>query len=65
MTVLIECFDMQNESLVNRVQDMTQRIINRGVLIRFLGNSHIYQTPETNCFIAARATGAHEVLFNV
>ena len=29
VTVLIECFHLQNETLVNGVQDMSQKIINR------------------------------------
>ena len=37
----------------------------RGVLITFVGNLHIYQAPESNCFIAACAIGALEALFNV
>ena len=32
---------------------------------RFLGSFHVYQLPKSNCFTAARATGAHKVLFNV
>ena len=28
-------------------------------------NPHIYQPPESNCFIAVRAIGAHEALLNV
>ena len=34
------------------------------VLIRFVGKPHVYQAPESSCFIAARAIGAHEVQFN-
>ena len=41
------------------------KIINRGILITFAGNPHVYQAPESNCFIAARAIGAHEALFIV
>ena len=65
MTVLIECFHLENETLVNGVQNMSQNVINRWVLIRFAGNPHVYQAPARNCFIAARAIWAHEVLFNV
>ena len=36
-----------------------------GVLIRFVGNPHVYQAPESNYFIAACAIRAHEALFNV
>ena len=65
---------MQNETIVNEVQDMSQKVTNREVLIRFRGlkyfskyaeNPHIYQAPECNCFIAARAIGTLEALFNV
>ena len=63
MTVLIECFHLQNETCVNGVQDMSQIIINRGVLIKFVGNPRVYQAPKSSCFIAARAIGAHEALF--
>ena len=34
------------------------------VLLRFVGNPHVYQAPESGCFIAARAIGAHEALFH-
>ena len=34
-------------------------------LIRFVGNSHVYQAPKSNCFIAARVTGANKELFSV
>ena len=40
------------------------KIISWG-LIKLVGNSHVYQAPRSNCFIAARAIGAHKVLFNV
>ena len=64
MTVLIECFHLQNDTLVNGVQDMSQKIINWGVvLIRFVGNPHFYQAPKSSSFIAARAIRAHEALF--
>ena len=36
----------------------------RVVLIKFAGNPHVYQAPESSCLIAARANGAHEGLFN-
>ena len=57
----MECVHLQKET-VNGVQDMSQ--LTEG-LIRFVGNSHVYQTPKSNCFIAARANGAHKALFNV
>ena len=38
---------------------------NPGVFIRFVGYPHVYQAPESNCFIAARAVGAYKALFNV
>ena len=31
-------FHLQNETLVNRVQDMSQKVINLRVFIRFVGN---------------------------
>ena len=34
-------------------------------LIRFAGNSHVYQAPKSNCFIAAHVTGANKELFSV
>ena len=40
------------------------KIINWG-LIKLVGNSHVYQAPKSNGFIAARAIGAYKVLFNV
>ena len=36
-----------------------------GGLIRFAGNSHVYQVPKRNCFIAVLAIGAHKALFSV
>ena len=36
-----------------------------GGLIRFVGNSHVYQAPKSNCFISVRAIGAHKALLNV
>ena len=65
MTVLIECFHLQNETLLSGVQNMSQKIIKQGGHIRFVGNSHIYQASKSNCFIAARAIGAHKALFLV
>ena len=65
MTVLIVCFHLQNETLVNGVQDMRQKIINRGVLISFVGNRSVLQGPESTCFIVAPALGAHEAMFNL
>ena len=63
--LLIECFHLENETLVNGVQNVRQNVINRGVLIGFVGNPLVYQAPEINCFIAARAVSAHKVLFIV
>ena len=37
MMVLIGCFHLQKEALVNRVQDMSQKVLNLGVSIRFGG----------------------------
>ena len=37
------------------------KIINRGAL----GNSHVYQAPQSNCFIAAPANRACKALFSV
>ena len=31
-------------------------------MIRFVGNPHVYEAPESSCLIAARAIGAHEAL---
>ena len=70
---LMESLHLQSETIANEVQDMSQKVINWWVLIRFrgrgyfpkyVGNPHIYQAPKSNCFIAARAIGAHEALFN-
>ena len=72
--MLIGCFHLQNETLVNAVQDMNQKVTNWGVgvLIMFGGqkyfpkyieNSHTYQAPESNYFIAALAIGAQEAPF--
>ena len=63
MTLLIECFHLQNETLVNGVQDMSKKRLT-GRLIRFVGSIHLYQAPESY-FIAAHGIGAHEVLFNL
>ena len=61
---------------VNRMFPFAKRDINRGsryepknnwlrvVLIRFVANPHVYQAPESSCFIAVRAIGGHEALFN-
>ena len=32
-------------------------------LVWFVGNPHVYEAPESSCFIAARVIGAHEALF--
>ena len=61
----IECFHLQNETLVNGVQDMSQKIIYRGYLIRFVGNAHVYQALESSCFISASATGTQKAQFNL
>ena len=29
----------------------SKKKINRGVLIRFIGNPYVHQTPENNCFM--------------
>ena len=50
---------------MNGVQDMSQKIIIREVLIRFAGKPRVYHAPESNFFIAARAIGANELLFNL
>ena len=44
---------------------ISQNVIHQGVLIRFVGSSHIYQAPKSNCFIAACAISARKVLLNV
>ena len=44
--------------------NMSQNVINQGVLIRFIDNPHVYQARENNCFITARKIWVHEVLFN-
>ena len=50
---------------------MSQKVIKRGVLIRFeyffkyVGNLHIYQEPKSNSLIAADTIRAHKVLFNL
>ena len=41
------------------------KIIYRGILIRFVGNPHVYQVHESSCFIAAHAIRVHEALFNL
>ena len=64
MRVLTECFHLQYKTLVNGIQDMSQKN-NRMVLIRFVDNLHVYQATESSCFIAARVIGAHETLFNL
>ena len=51
---------------MNGIQDISQKIINRGVLMRFAGNPHVYQAPKSNCCsCAACAIGAHEALFSL
>ena len=50
---------------MNWVQDMSQKLINRWVLISFEGSPHVYQAPKNGCFTAARAIMAQEALFNL
>ena len=62
---------------VDRMSQLEKRDINRGsryepknnrprvVLIRFVVNPQVYQAPESSYFIAARAIGAYEALFNI
>ena len=70
--MFIGCLHQQNEILVNEIQNISQKVINREVLIRFgdrqhfpiyLGNTHNYQACESNYFIVARAIGIHKALF--
>ena len=64
--MLIECFNLQKETLLNEAQDMSQKKKNnRGVLIRFIGNPYVHHTPENNFFIAAGAIGANKVQLNL
>ena len=56
VAVLIECFHLQNETLVNGFQDISEKT-------RFAGNHHVYQAPESSSFSAACAFEAHEALF--
>ena len=56
MTVLIECFQLQTETYVNVIQNMKQNETNwrgeRGEeVIRFVDNSHVYQSPKNNCLL--------------
>ena len=53
---------MQIKTLVNGVQNMNHKIIK---FTRFVGNSHVYQTPKSNCFIAAGGIGTRKALFSV
>ena len=62
--MLIECFHLKSEILVNAFQDLSQKNITGG-LMTFVGNSHVYQAPKSTCFIATRAIRAHKSLFNV
>ena len=59
---------------MNGVQDMSQNVLNQGVIIKFggleylpkyVGNPHFYQAPKSNCFIAALAIETHESLFHI
>ena len=65
MTVFIECFHLENEILVNVIEKVSENVINYGVLIRFVGSPHVYQVPESNCFIDACAIWAPKLLFNI
>ena len=65
--MLIGRFRLQNETLVNGIQDMNQKIINQGVLKKmvvkeyfpkYVGNPHIYLVSQSNCSIVAHAVGA-------
>ena len=40
-----QCFHFENDTLVNKVQDMTQKIIYWRILIMFVGNPQVYQAP--------------------
>ena len=50
--MLIECFQLQTETYVNGIQNMKQNETNweRGgeEVIRFVDNSHVYQSPKNN-----------------
>ena len=41
----MQCFHFENDTLVNKVQDMTQKIIYWRILIMFVGNPQVYQAP--------------------
>ena len=36
-----------------------------GGLDKVVGNPHVYQVPKSSSFIAGRAIGVHEALFNL
>ena len=51
--MLIECFQLQTETYVNGIQNMKQNETNWGgergeEVIRFVDNSHVYQSPKNN-----------------
>ena len=60
--VVIECLRLEEDPLVN---GMSKKIINQAILIRSVGNLHVYETPENSFFIAAHAIWAREALFNL
>ena len=47
------------------IQDMSQKIINQGVLTRFEATSMSIKHPKVVAARAARAIGAHETPFNL
>ena len=57
--MLIQCFHLQNETLVNGVQDRSQKIINHGSY-KVGRQVSCLSIPKSNCFIAARAIGAQK-----
>ena len=62
--MLIECFHWQNETLVNEIQDMSRKIINRGGLNKVCRQPSCLSHPKVVAARAAHAIGAHEALFN-
>ena len=60
--VVIECLRLEEDPLVN---GMSKKIINQAILIRSVGNLHVYETPENSFFIAAHAIWAREAVFNL
>ena len=47
---------------MNGFQNLSQKIINRGYLMRFVSNAHVYQAPESSCFISASAIGTQSTV---